>query len=89
MAATRIATNQPLSVDGATSKEGQNFSTEDPVGSSSTQISDSTSAKLAESHEHKWVSGPKLWNIIAAITLVCVLVLLDTSIVATVRIHEY
>jgi hypothetical protein len=37
-----------------------------------------------DNEENQWVTGIKLFNIMAAITFVCLLVLLDTSIVATV-----
>jgi hypothetical protein len=36
-------------------------------------------------NDDQWVTGVKLLNIIAAISVVCLLVLLDTSIVATVN----
>jgi flagellar biosynthesis protein FliP len=37
--------------------------------------------------EQEWVSGIKLFNIMTAITLVCFLMLLDTSIVVTVCVN--
>jgi hypothetical protein len=39
--------------------------------------------------EHEWVSGIKLLAILTAITLVCFLVLLDTSIVVTVNTYKF
>ena len=36
------------------------------------------------SQEDQWVTGLKLFNIIAAVALVCLLMLLDTSIISTV-----
>jgi hypothetical protein len=39
--------------------------------------------------EHEWVSGIKLLTILTAITLVCFLVLLDTSIVVTVNTYKF
>ena len=42
--------------------------------------------KLANSDavEYEWVSGIKLWTIMTCITLVCFIILLDVSIIATV-----
>lgn len=37
-----------------------------------------------DSQEDQWVTGIKLLNIIAAVALVCLLMLLDTSIISTV-----
>ncbi|KAI0843905.1 putative MFS multidrug transporter [Daldinia vernicosa] len=34
-------------------------------------------------HEEQWLTGFKLFNVTAAVTLVCLLIMLDTSIVAT------
>ena len=38
--------------------------------------------------EHQWVTGVPLFTIMGAICLVCFLMLLDTSIIATVSIHS-
>lgn len=37
--------------------------------------------------EHEWLSGFKLFTVVAAVTLVCLLVLLDTSIIVTAIPH--
>ena len=39
----------------------------------------------AASQEDEWVTGIKLLNIVAALTLVCLLLLLDSSIISTVE----
>lgn len=38
--------------------------------------------------QEEWVTGFKLFNIITAVALVCLLMLLDTSIVSTVSQHR-
>jgi hypothetical protein len=59
----------------------------DGIESESEQVPELTPTAPAAGQEEQWVSGIKLFNIMAAITLVCVLVLLDTSIVVTAIPH--
>lgn len=45
-------------------------------------------APSPKAQEDEWVTGFKLFNIITAVALVCLLLLLDTSIVATVSAND-
>jgi hypothetical protein len=45
-------------------------------------------APSPNAQEDEWVTGFKLFNIITAVALVCLLMLLDTSIVSTVSQHR-
>ena len=46
-------------------------------------------ASSLNAQKEEWVTGFKLFTIITAVALVCLLMLLDTSIVSTVSQHRY
>jgi hypothetical protein len=53
-----------------------------------------SNSKVAEAAEpieteYEYVTGVKLWLATAAVTLVCFLMMLDMSIIVTVRLHNY
>ncbi|MCJ1386881.1 hypothetical protein MMC17_010009 [Xylographa soralifera] len=79
-------TRQELSdLDGEAEKNEQDlsFPPSDDLEPESEQVPEPAPTAPPATQEEPWVSGIKLLNIISALTLVCFLVLLDTSIIAT------
>ncbi|MCJ1399411.1 hypothetical protein MMC11_002613 [Xylographa trunciseda] len=76
---------QPSDLDGEAEKNEQDLSSppSDDLESESTQVLETAPTAPPATQKEPWVSGIKLLNIISALTLVCLLVLLDTSIIAT------
>ena len=68
--------------------EKQRHGTSDPPSDESqeAEVQDANPQLIYD--EHKWVTGVPLFTIMGAICLVCFLMLLDTSIIATVSIHS-
>ena len=60
-------------------------STEKDEVAESAKVDVEKEASLATSNNQEWVSGVKLWIIMTGVTLVCFLMLLDVSILSTVR----
>jgi hypothetical protein len=58
----------------------------DEIQPNSERVPQSAPNAPAAAQEPEWISGFKLFTIMTAITLVCFLMLLDTSIVVTARI---
>jgi len=56
----------------------------DSFGPLHSLVDDDTCTTEAEKEAHEYISGPKLWLITAAVTLVMFLTLLDTTIIVTV-----
>jgi hypothetical protein len=52
------------------------------------QVLESTPNFTSADAEEKWVTGFKLFTIMGAISLVCLLMLLDIAIIVTVRVTE-
>ncbi|KAI0376197.1 putative MFS multidrug transporter [Hypomontagnella monticulosa] len=75
--------SHPSERDGAATEIEQDRSSTPPEKELEAGVSPDPQPAASQEPEEHWVSGVKLLNIIAAITLVCLLVLLDTSIVAT------
>lgn len=50
----------------------------------SNQVQETEPAGPLSNEEPQWISGMQLWMMFSAITLVCFLMLLDTSIIVTV-----
>jgi hypothetical protein len=71
-----------------TAKEGRGSLTADSSDTKTSQV-----ATVAEQQEWEYITGPKLFLVIGTVTLACFIMLLDTSIVATVgraiNIHSY
>ena len=67
--------------------EKQRHGTSDPPSDESqdAEVEDANPQSIID--EQKWVTGVPLFTIMGAICLVCFLMLLDTSIIATVSIH--
>ena len=63
-------------------------------GTSELPSGESTEAEVQDTNqqstydEHQWITGVPLFTVMGAICLVCFLMLLDTSIIATVPIHS-
>jgi len=56
----------------------------DDIQPESNPVSELASDALPATQEQEWVSGLKLFTIMTGVTLVCLLMLLDTSIIVTV-----
>ena len=66
----------------------QGNGTSDPPSDESQEAEVQDANQQSTYDEHKWVTGVPLFTITGAICLVCFLMLLDTSITATVFIHN-
>lgn len=81
---------EPSELDVEASKKEQDLSSppSEELEPESNQAPEPATTAPTASQEEQWVAGIKLVNIMAAITLVVLLVLLDTSIVATVTVQN-
>lgn len=68
--------------------EKQRHGTSDPPSNESKEAEIQGNNQQSTYDEHQWVTGVPLFTIMSAICLVCFLMLLDTSIIATVSIHS-
>ena len=68
--------------------EKQRHGTSDPPSDESQEAEVQYANPQSIYDEHKWVTGVPLFTIMGAICLVCFLMLLDTSIIATVSSHS-
>lgn len=82
MLSEKEAISRPSSAN-QTSDESSTF-TDMPLGDKPDEDT-AAAADTHSQHEHQYLEGLQLVLVIACVTLVCFLVLLDTSIIATVR----
>jgi hypothetical protein len=80
-----VSSLQPSDLEGDRKEQELSSPSSDQSEKESNKVTGTASFTPPVTEEHDWVSGIKLLTIMAAITLVCFLMLLDTSIVVTVK----
>ncbi|KAI9740060.1 MAG: hypothetical protein M1818_004811 [Claussenomyces sp. TS43310] len=75
--------SQPSQREAGEKEQSLSTPPSDDLEPESNQVPDPETMTAPATEDHEWVSGIKLLSILVAITLVCFLMLLDTSIVVT------